>query len=76
MGCLFEHFQFILVQLLVDFVDLQLLLLNDLDCARCLALAMLTKFDRSEGAGTKLFPDRIVLAEPLNLLERLAVFEG
>ena len=57
MGRLFEHLELILVQLLVDLVNLQRLLLDDLDCARCLALAMRTKFDGSEGARTKLFPN-------------------
>lgn len=52
MGSLLKHLKLILVQLLVDLMHLQSLLLNDLDCARCLALAMLTKFDGSEGTGT------------------------
>ena len=69
MGRLLEHLKFILVQLLVDLMHLQRLLLDDLNCARCLTLAMLTKFDGSEGACTKLFTDRIVLAKPLDLLE-------
>ena len=69
MGSLLKHLKLILVQLLVDLMHLQSLLLNDLDCARCLALAMLTKFDGSKGACTKFFLYRIMLAEPLDLLK-------
>ena len=69
MGRLLEHLKLILVQLLVDLMHLQRLLLDDLDCAGCLTLAMLTKFDGSKCARTKLFADGIVLAEPLDLLE-------
>ena len=69
MWCLLKYFKFILVQLLIYLMHQQGHFLYYLDGARCLTLTMLTKFYRSKAACSKIFLDRIMLTESLDLLE-------